>query len=637
MAVTEDRVFHYVKRGDSARIPRRHIFLDTESVSERTRTGRRQRWRVGVAAHRIAEKNRPVRESLAVHDDPESLWRSVSEVTRGRNRTVLWAHNLGYDVRIADAFTVLPALGWRCIQHNLANRGTWLHWKRGEATLLMVDSQAVFPVPLQTLAIARGVSKIQLPGEDDDRALWVARCTRDVEILRDAMVDYLAWLEAENLGSWQLTGAGQSYAAFRSRFLTHSMLVHADVDALSAERRAMWTGRCEAYWRGRTGRVGVEEWDLSLAYARIARDSYVPTRFIGEIDPRTDLKGLLGRRCYAVLADVEIETSVPVAPCKVDGRVAWPVGSFRTTLWGPELALALEVGATVQPSRIWLYQATPALKQWAEWIIDGLESKDGTIPGWLYIVLKHWARALIGRFGMQYTEWLSYGVTSDLRLLHSDVYDTTTGETYSLSHVGHNVFRQGEEIEWGQSQPAITGWVMSAARVWLWRLLEAMGPRAVLYADTDSFYTTGEHHETARQLAASKLGDGLRLKATHRGAVILGPRQVITDSKPRIAGLPSRAEQLPDGTFAGEIWTSLQAGLRKGITDTVPTHDRKWTIKGVDHRRAPGADGWTVPIRVEGGVIVAAPESDVAVPADKGARKVPKPRVRKVVAPKGRP
>lgn len=636
MAMTEDRVFHYVKRGTTARMPRRHIFLDTESTSERTARGHRQRWRVGVAAHRVAEKGRAVKQSMAVYNDPVSMWTGIGEVTRGRSRTVVWAHNLGYDVRIADAFTVLPKLGWKCVQHNLANRGTWLHWRRGEATMLMCDSMSVFPVPLQQLALARGTAKTRLPDDGDSRELWVARCTRDVEILRDSLVDYLDWIEREQLGSWQLTGAGQSYAAFRSRFMTHNMLVHADPDALEAERRAMWTGRCEAYWKGRTGRVGVEEWDQALAYARIARDSYVPTRLIGEIDPNTDLANLLGRKCYSVLADVDMETSVPIAPTKVDGRIAWPVGTFSTTLWSPELRLALDSGANVSVKRLWLYQAQPALKKWAEWIIDGIESEDSDIPPWLWIILKHWARALIGRFGMQYTEWQEFGATDDLRLLHADVYDTTTGSEFSLSHVGNSVFRESGEVEWGQSQPAITGYVMSAARVWLWQLVNAMGPRAVLYADTDSFYVTGEHHERARQLAASALGDGLRLKSTHKGAVILGPRQLLVDGQPRIAGIPKRAEKLGGNRFVGEVWTSLRTGLRKGIVSAVPVHDRKWTVKGVDHRRADGPDGWTVPLVVEGGELVATPEPDPDIPVSGRASQVSKPSVRKAVATKRR-
>lgn len=600
--VGDDRAWHYVRRNETTRMPRRHIFLDTESTSERTRTGHVQRWRLGVAAHRIAEKGRLAKESLTVYENPRQLWRDASETTRGRNRTVLWAHNLGYDVRISESFEVLPALGWRCTAHNLANRGTWLNWRRGDATLLMVDSQSVFPVPLEQLAKTFMSAKVRLPSDEDSREHWVARCTRDVEILRDAIVAYLAWIEKEDLGSWQLTGAGQSYAAFRHRFLTHQMLVHGDTEALAAERRAMWTGRCEAYWRGRTGHVGVEEWDLSLAYARIARDNDLPVQLIGEPSPDSDLGELLEHKRFAVLADVEVTTDRPVVPCQVDGRMAWPVGRFNTTLWGPELRLALECGATVVPSRIWAYATRPALREWGTWIIDRLTNPDSDITPWQRIVLKHWARALIGRFGMRYSAWEHFGVTQALRLMHLDVYDATTGEEYVMSQLGQDFYRSAGEVEWDQSQPAITGYVMSIMRVWLWQLMQAMGDKAVLYADTDSFYITKEHHDQAVMLAASKLGEGLRLKELFKRATILGPRQIVTDGRPRIAGLPSRAVAMPDGSFQGEVWASLSASMRRGTPSAVITTDRRWKVSGVDNRRAPGPDGWTIPITVEGGV-----------------------------------
>lgn len=597
----DDRMWHYIKPNHSNRIPRRHIFMDTESASVRTKKGHVQRWRCGAAAYRQADKGRTAKDYLRVYRDPRALWTDVSEFTKPRHRTILWTHNLGYDVRIADAFRTLPALGWRVVTHNLANRGTWIQWARDGATLLMVDSTSVFPVSLERLATTHMLGKLPLPDPDGTEEEWMARCVSDVEILRTAVVAYLEWLESEDLGNWQMTGAGQSYAAFRHKHLTHRMLVHADPDALEAERRAMWAGRCEAYWRGRTGNVGVEEWDLALAYARVARDSLIPVRLLGPVGIGSDLRTLLARPRSAVLARVAVETDTPILPSLVDGRIAWPVGRFTTTVWGPELALALESGARLTVLGAWLYQAEPALRQWAQWIIDRLENPHAGTTAWQALVLKHWSRALIGRFGMNYTRWERYGVTEDLTIRHSTVYDTRTEEIYALSHLGRDLQKSVGTTEWDQSQPAITGYVMSACRAWLWRLISALPPRSVIYADTDSFYITGEHHDAAFALSRTALGDGLRLKTSHARATILGPRQIITDGRPRIAGVPRNAVLYTRGRLKGETWQSLGATLRHGDPSTVVTTDREWTVNGVDHRRTPTPSGWTEPIHMEGG------------------------------------
>lgn len=597
----DERIWHYVRPNESSRIPRRHIFLDTESQKVKTRKGHRQAWRCGVAAFYRREKGRQAKEELTTFDDPVALWTAVSAWTKPRQRTILWAHNLGYDVRISEALEVLPQLGWQVEAHNLANRGTWIHWRKDGATLLMVDSASVFPVTLAELAKSFQMTKLPLPTNEDTLKAWQERCVRDVTILRRAVLSYLHWIEDEDLGSWQMTGAGQSYATFRHRHLTHKMLVHADGEALEAERSAMWTGRCEAYWKGRIGHVGLEEWDLSLAYARIAQRENVPTRLIGPVGSNVNLEALLRRPRSAVLAEVEVETSVPVLPTKVDGRMVWPVGTFTTTAWSPELVAAIHAGATLRVKRAWLYSTSPALKQWADWIIDGLTPGPGERPAWQKIVFKHWCRALPGRFGMSYQKWEEFGRTLDAHVSQGLCWDARTRETRMLTQLGNTVSASGGVTEWDQSQPAITGYIMSVCRVWVWDVVQALGPEAVLYVDTDSFYVTGEHHDAAFALSRTPLGEGLRLKNTYPRGHILGPRQIVTGSRPRVAGLPHRAVKMPDGSFQGEVWQSLANSVQSGTPSTVDVSDRTWRIRGTDNRRVDGPRGWTLPIQVKGG------------------------------------
>jgi len=597
----DTRVYHYVRGNRTCRMPRRHVFLDTESKSERTRVGHRQTWRLAVASLTAAEKGRRGTSVMKTFTDPIRLWRTVSEHCRKRSRTILWAHNLGYDARISEAFTELPGQGWRLEGHNLASRGAWLQWRREGTSLLMVDSASVYPTSIAQLAKTFGMVKPDLPDDADDMAVWQRRCQSDVDILQRAVETYLGWLESENLGNWQMTGAGQSYAAFRHRFMRHELLVHADLDALAAERRAMWTGRCEAYWHGRTGFVGVEEWDLSLAYARIARDNPLPIRLLGRAANVERLEAWLANPKIAVLAEVDVDTSVPTLPTHHGGRICWPVGRFTTTVWDPELRLALRHGARLTPRRVWLYRREPALYDWATWIIDQLEGQASTVEPWKAIILKHWSRALIGRFGMNYQQWEPYGAVEDMAVRQCPVYDTATGTETQMTQVGVDILVSNGVVEWDQSMPAVTGYVASVGRVQLWELLQAMGPRGAIYADTDSILVTGEHHDRAAALAATPLGAGLRLKSTWRGATILGPRQIITDDRVRVAGIPVRAKRLPDGRLSGEVWASLAASLRQGRPSTVETRDRKWKLHGVDRRRDKGKDGWTVPIQITEG------------------------------------
>jgi hypothetical protein len=594
----DDRVWHYIRPNETTRLPRRHIFLDTEARRVDITNGETQSWRVGVATFVSAEKGKATKEHTAVYDDPGKFWRDCEEFSSKRARTILWAHNLGYDVRIAEALIILPARGWRLHAHNLASRGTWFVWRKADATLTMVDSNSVFATPLQTVAKCFGLGKPELPGDDDSKEAWTARCAADVHILRTAIMAYLGWIESADLGNWQLTGSAQAYAAFRHRFLTHKMLVHDDNEALAAERRAMWTGRCEAFWHGALLGQVVHEWDFHLAYARIAQEYSIPVRLVGPMPPKYPWRRYLDHPKVAVLAEVSVTTALPVVPTERGGRMVWPTGTFVTTLWGPELKAALDAGATVTIVRGWLYRTEPALKAWAEWVIGQLAADDAEVPAWRKIILKQWARSLIGRFAMTYSKWEPFGtmpVTETRRWTSVDAKSKTQTD---MVQIGRDVWHHSGTEEWSQSQPAITGFIMSVARVRLWNVISTLPREATLYVDTDSLFSTDRFHDQVKAVADSPLGHGLRLKRSWDGFAIYGPRQVVTGELVRISGLPTRARRVGRHEFEGNVWESLATSTKRGRFAEVRVMRRSWRIHGVDNRRKGGAIGWTEPIEV---------------------------------------
>lgn len=600
----EPRPWHYIRRNETTRQPRNLIFLDVEARTRRVGNAYEQSWRVGAAIFRQAPKSKPVRERTRVYRSPADLWMEVSAFVPTRGRAVLYTHNLGYDVRVGRALTALPALGWRLVAHNLNPAGTWFAWRRDEQSLVMVDSAAVFATTLRQVALWFGMSKVDLPAEDATADRWEARCLRDVEILRTAMVAYLARLESDDLGNWQYTGTGQAWAAFRHRHLTHQMLVHWDEDARAAERRAMWTGRCEAYWHGSLHGVTVDEWDMTMAYPRITATEDVPTALVAAFATDQDMRRWLAKDGYVVLAEVEVSTSEALVPTERAGRVVWPVGTFRTTLWEPEIRLLAQRGASVQCVRGWVYRADPAMESWALWVGGVLAAPDAEVPAWWKSIVKRWATALIGRLAMTYRDWQHVATMPRADVRRLTYIDRDTGQVGDAVQIGHDVFVSTETTEWAESMPMITGYVQSAIRADLATLLAEAPARTVLYSDTDSLLATGEHHEVLAELARAHPEMGLRLKRSWKGVTIRGPRQIITGERVRISGVPVRAQVLPGGDLVGEVWQSLAAAVGASRPDVVHVTPRRWHLRGVDSRRAEGPDGWTTPLSVgatEGG------------------------------------
>jgi hypothetical protein len=593
-----ERVYHYVRRNEAARIPRAHIFLDTEASESYTKHGRSQTWRLAVTRMVSNHAGKPAVDETTTYKHADPLWRDVDRFATRRSRTVVWAHNLGYDLRIADALRYLPELGWRLDRHNLANRGSWLTWRNGDRTLILTDSASIWPQPLAVIGKWFGLGKLDLPDMGDGIAEWERRCERDVQILSTAVLTYLEWLEAADLGNWRFTGSGQSDAAFRHRFLSHRLLVHADMDALTAERRAMWTGRCEAYWYGSLLQETIEEWDMQAAYPRIAAQVNVPTRLKGELPPGADIRRLLDRDDVAILADVDVTTTCPAAPASHEDRILWPVGRFRSVLWSPELRLLVGSGQGVRVNRGWIYRAEPALQEWARWILGGLGAPDSDVPAWQKAVMKHHGRALIGHFAMTYQSWDKLGQLPGLDVWRGTCHDMRTGVDSELMRIGSDMFQSAGRAEWDQSLPQITGYIQSECRARMWHIMQALGEGIALYVDTDSVLVRQHHHDAAATVAALFPDYGLRLKRSFAGITVLGPRQVVLGHEVRISGIPHGAQRFSATQFTGQQWESLEKALRAGNFSRVDIRDAAWQVTGTDHRRRRGAGSWTTPVHI---------------------------------------
>lgn len=585
---------HYIRKNEKANVPSRLVVLDT--IPRRVRVGETesQSWWFGVVSFNHWTRHGKLIQEYRKYTDVGLMWKEISEFTRPKRRTILYSHNLPYDLRIADGLRHLSRLAFKLESIRLADRGSWSRWSREGGGITLCDSSSVFPVQLSRLTQMVGMAGVPTPDTDDiDR--WCDYAARNLSVLTAVLCEYFGWIRTGVAGNWQLTGAGQSWAHWRHSHYTHPVLVHPDNDAIAAERRAMWTGRAENWSWGKEIDTPVYEWDWANSYPRIARDYNVPVRLVGSTRTADakDLPGLAKR--YTILADVTVHTTQPVVPTKRDNRILWPVGTFDTTLWWPEIEAVLSEGGTVTPHCVWLYRSEPALQEWGTWIIEQVHGH-GEIPyQWVPLVLKHWSRTLIGRFATQYQNWEEFGTERDSKVSVGKLYDTRTGITTDIMQVGHDIHIMTGLSESDDSCPQITSYIMSVARRILWDALQAVGPENVLYMDTDSLIVNMEGHVILTEL--TKLGqfDGLRLKDRHRGYEIYGPRSAIIGSRRVFAGMPKAAVRTGEKTFTGEVWTNLEKSLSIGEADRVTIQPRSFTVRYNDFRRQRAENGRTVP------------------------------------------
>ena len=589
--------WHMLRHNAANRYPRRIICFDTEARIHEYKTFERQSFRLAAASYdRMLPGSLDVTDSeQMVFMEPAHLWEWITSKTKPKTRTVCFAHNLAYDLRISDGLRLLPGFGFKLEFITLDSNRCVARFKRGTATLLLCDTASWLPASLERIADRAGIKKVPLPKQSDPETDWTKRCAVDVDITRAAILRILTWLERNNLGNFRLTGPAMAMGAYRHRFLPRcGLLVHKDEDALAAERTAAWAGRCEV-WRHGEVAGPLYEWDFRLAYLTVARTASVPVRLRGVTEHMSvpNLRRLSKHR--AILCECEISTDVPIVPAKLNGGVGWPIGNFKTTLWDHELLRAADAGAIVSIRRAYVYMRYPALAEWASWLSDCLAPDGLAVDSLERLMLKDWARSLIGRFGARWPIWSKVAKLpeSDLRLI--PYIDHESGDTGAYLQNGHDWLEKTGMVDAPDAMPAIMGYIMSLSRMRLWDVMQSVGLENVVYCDTDSVVMTEEGHRKLVDIFPNTRPEDLIHKAEHKAGLFLGPRQVRLGTELRVAGLPKNALQRGPRSFEAVVWEGLAEGIRLGHPNEVRVYRRAVQVRGKDRRRRHLADGLTAP------------------------------------------
>lgn len=590
------RAAHWIRENHQERMPPRMVAFDTEARSYYDGETEVQEWRTGCAIRwRTDTKVSDYREAQ-VFGDPLLFWRWVAEFTRKGTRTVVWAHNLGYDVRISRMFEILPSLGFHLEWCNLDRNISSATWRSDHGTIVLADSWTWIPLPLATIAGEAGMVKYAMPAKTAGDEDWELYCMQDCEILYNVVKTLMQFVTSEGLGNWQPTGAGMAYATWRHKFMTSKVLVHDDPLALAAEREAMHTGRAEAW---RHGKIWGEKWtevDFRNAYVTIASQIDVPRKLHMHHHALTLAQFHKLRDTFALLVRATVETETPCLPTKIDNRHIWPVGTFEDWWWDNELASAIASGAKVKVHEAFAYVRAPVLSAWASWTLSLLYNDSPDVSAIVRTHIKHCARALIGRLSLRTPSWEYFGTNPEGITGITHVIYPDTGRSTRMLHVGQDTLEEKSREEGKDSLPMITGYIMAECRVRLWEAMNVAGTENLAHVDTDSVLCNSAGLSRLRYYYGDDFARVWSVKGTYRRLEVLGPRQYFRDKQRVTSGVPLRAVEVEPGVYAAEKWSALAADLERDGARSVRVAPGRWHLRTGDPRRAdaPGGRGMTV-------------------------------------------
>lgn len=453
--------------------------------------------------------------------------------------------------------TALPALGWTCETAIIEDPPNYFVWRKGDKVLRLLDSTNYWKVKLADLGKRLGLPKLEFPPDWNNPEVSDTYCKRDVEILLQSLIKWIAWLQEHDLGGLGISLAQQAWKAYVHRFMDVPIYIDDNIDALELARDAYYGGRVECLTLG-THVKDVHCLDINSMYPYVMREHEYPTKLHG-IYSKVKLAELSKwTERYAVVARVVVDCTEPVYPQRTKDSLLFPVGVYETVLSTPEIAHALEHGHIVACSRAAIYDKARIFTRFVDTLYalrQGFEKAgDETAKYYTKIMLN----SLYGKFGQRGMHEEVIGACDPTRLYVETEIDLETGIRYRNRHIAGLILSRSLSGESRYSHPAIAAHVTAYARMLLWHLLNVAGIEHCHYMDTDSLHLS-QTGRTALDayIDPSRLG-ALKVEKLINSAVYYGPKDYELDGVRRIKGVSASAVKTDVSTFSQSQWVSLK-------------------------------------------------------------------------------
>lgn len=499
-------------------------------------------------------------------EEPAELWTWVEARTRKRRTLHIWAHNMGYDGTIAQAWTTLPRLGWKLIGAVIDSPPFFVRLRKGTSTIVLADTLNLWTVKLAVIGEIVGLPKLDMPSDTASTETWDQYCKRDVEIIEVMCRRWWSWLREQDMGQARLTLASQALTCFRHRHMKDRLLVHDNAEANELARTAYHGGRCEAWTLGELPGP-TELWDVTSLYPSVMRSETYPTRLIGVYQGVSleDLDRALDRWC--VIAEVEVETDLPIWAYGAAERLTFPVGRFVCTLTTPELRSALEANSVRSVGRVAVYHKAPIFAGYIDhlWGLRADAKQRG--DRFMDHAAKLLMNSLYGKFGQLGIEEEIISENAPIEPKVWTEIDAETGRAYRMRQFMGQVVSTWREGEAPNSMPEIAAHVTAYGRMLLWHEIMAVGPEHVHYMDTDSLLIDRGAPRPGPISADGRMLGAWALQAEYATGAIHGPKDYRLGDRTKVKGVRSNATWLDPARVEQETWLGLRSLIELGDVD----------------------------------------------------------------------
>jgi len=519
-------------------------------------------------------------------EKPCHLWDFVDEHTYSRCKLYMMSHHLEPDFFPMNGISELQERGWTLQKFIQNNRVVVMMWKRGDRSLIIMNSGNLFPGSIEMWGKLFGFPKLQQPPQDAPLDVWLPYCARDTQILERMFDTLLGFMDTHDLGNFKLTVSGIAKTAFQHRFMTSEICIHDDKATIDLERAAYRGGRCQALQPGDHSGTLIYQLDANGMYSSIEMEQELPHRLRGYLEkpPAKQIAHLL--KSYAVIAEIEIDLPEPVFMSTYRHKAVFRTGPQTLALCSPELEYVIAHGWPFTVTRAAYYDRAPIFKKYAQFFyrLKAKYKAEGNRA--MEVLAKQFPNSLYGKFGQKGYKDEVIGQCDPLDIHYEEVYQPQTGRKYGLFFYGGRIHKVWEEGNARDSFVAISAHVTAYGRMMLWRWMQAAGLENVYAVATDSLKVNQEGYERLQKWIDPMKPGWLKVEGCASDYVCYGPNDSYFDRRLVCKGISKGAEQVDKDTYYVTIWPHAKTLLKQGDVDGYRTVVVKKHLQREEFHRA---------------------------------------------------
>jgi hypothetical protein len=600
-------------------IPSRYIVFDTET-KERVITKEPRHvslhFHLGVA--KVVRNPLDGDQSTTYADlhERDDLFRIIDGMVKSKDKIWIFAHNIGFDLRIVGLFDQISNGRYTLLNPNppanskkidtpfivLDDPPTIIRLFRPDGQELMwVDTWQWLSSSLAKIGKILGNPKIEIDLKTASYEEILTYCRQDVDVLDDAMLRCFSWIRSNGYKAFHPTRAGMAKLIYQQSYERKRIKYHNDPDIQAVERPSYFGGFTECF---RTGSLQgkVYQVDANSLYPYVMSKYWYPCEVKSTSLDGSDNTSLVGRAPNRFIAEVYLKSPKNSYPVRCKEGSVFVRGKVRTFLSGPELVRAYKAGDVIKATNYVEYHMQPLFKEFVEDMYAfrmKAKSEGNEIFDYFYKLIMN---SLYGKFGQMTAEW-EYSGPTDAPTVYAQGYTVIPGRDTPIETriLAGTTFHRQIQVDHPKSFVAIASYVTAYAREYMRSIRESLPERSVYYQATDSMYLSGDGFASLGlrgMINSQKLGS-FKHEDTYDSFYIKNIHNLDKGDKKIRGSIKGKAVEKSPDVFEQEAWENLLPGIKARHTSEVHITTATKRMMHEYDRQTVHPDGWCEPHRVD--------------------------------------